>query len=474
MVATLLLACGPDAPTIDRTPGVVPTSTYFELRVIGGDRTLQALAERAGPAARPFVVGSVRDLIDGVIALPGPVRGRVRGDGELRVLATSGDDGLELAVAVPFDAAGLDTLEPGGPRGTSRPGGAANLAVVPATADSPALLIAAASADHLAATLPYLAFAAFDSKPEGLHARFPERRFAEDLRPWLERMTEDLVRQGRASIASERARRDRPPELGDPEVVLDRLGTLAEHLGALAADLGATEISLTTDAAGTHLRLSSALSDSPLTDALTASRSFPLDAAMLPEGTAVALTLADPELLSVALELAGDRLDDTARDELRSWANTWPSGPRTIALGAAPGRFVWARAHTTGESANEATKDARWTTLPITRAWADALGGCETSCTFEPHADRLSLGVIPSRTLANDPDASRALRGDAHFALVLDGARAATWLDPSRPLTPPAVVVVRLTHTSNAVVLTLDATPDALPPLVSLTTSFAE
>ena len=74
-VATLaVIACGSSEPTVDRTPGLAPSSTCFELRVIGGDRTLRELAEHAGPSARPFVVGSVRDLIDGAIALPGPVR----------------------------------------------------------------------------------------------------------------------------------------------------------------------------------------------------------------------------------------------------------------------------------------------------------------------------------------------------------------------------------------------------------------
>lgn len=507
-VATLLLsACGSNEPTVDRTPGVAPSSTYFELRVIGGDRTLRELAEQAGPAARPFVVGSVRDLIDGAIALPGPVRDRVRGDGELRVLATEGDDGLELAIAVPFDVAGFEALEPGGPRNTSRPGGAANLAVVPATPDAPALLVAAASAEHLAVTLPYLAFAAFEPKPEGLHARFPARRFADDLRPWLERTATELVRQGRASIASERARRDRPPELGDPEVVLDRVAALADRLGALVADLGPTELSLTTDAAGVHLRVTSAVSDSPLRDVLTSSSGVVLDAARLPEGTALAVTWPEAELLPIVLALAGDRLDEASRAELSAWAARWPSGPRTIALGTAPGRFGLAHAHGTNApssdpstpneagaaiaapsqspnvespsrgsrpaTANEAGV-ARWTTQPFARAWADALGTCEGGCLFAPTEGRLALGTIPSRTLADDPDAARAVRGEALFALVVDGARVAAWLDPSRALDPPAVVVLRVTHTDDALVLHVDATSEALAPLVGIATSFAE
>jgi len=509
LATLLLIACGSSEPTVDRTPGVAPASTYFELRVIGGDRTLRELAEHAGPSARPFVVGSVRDLIDGAIALPGPVRDRVRGDGELRVLATEGDDGLELAIAVPFDAAGFDALEPGGPRNTYRPGGAANLALVPATADAPALLVAAASAEHLAATLPHLAFGSFEPKPEGLHARFPERRFAEDLRPWLERSATELVRQGRASIASERARRDRPPELGDPEVVLERIATLADRLGALVADLGPTELSLTRDAAGAHLRVTSAVSDSPLRDVLTSSPDVTLDAARLPEGTALAITWPDVELLSIVLALAGERLDEVSRTELSAWTARWPNGPRTIALGAAPGRFALAHAHGTNApapssdpnapneagsagatrqespnvdsprrasrpaSANE-TQVAHWTAQPFARAWADALGTCEGGCVFAPTEGRLALGTIPSRTLADDPDAARAVRGEALFALVVDGSRVAAWLDPSRALDPPAVVVVRVTHEEDAVVLHVDATSGALSPLVGIATSFAE
>jgi hypothetical protein len=474
-----LIACGSSGPTVDRTPGLAPASTYFELRVIGGDRTLRELAEHAGPSARPFVVSSVRDLIDGAIALPGPVRDRVRGDGELRVLATEGNDGLELAIAVPFDATGFDALEPGGPRNTHRPGGAANLAIVPATPDAPALLVAAASAEHLGATLPYLAFGSFEPAPEGLHARFPERRFAEDLRPWLERTAMELVRQGRASIASERARRDRPPELGDPEVVLDRIAALAERLGALAADLGPTELSLTSDAAGAHLRVTSAVSDSPLRDALTSSTEVALDAARLPEGTALALTWPDAELHPLALALAGDRLDEASRAELTAWAARWPSGPRTVAFGAAPARFGLAQAHDASTpsadptAANEAPA-ARWVAQPFARAWADALGTCEGGCVFAPTEGRVALGTIPSRTLADDPDAARALRGDALFALVVDGSRAAAWLDPSRALDPPAVVVLRVKHEDDALVLHLDATSGALAPLVGIATSFAD
>lgn len=510
ILATLMLACGPDEPTVDRTPGVAPASTYFELRVIGGDRTLRAFAEHAGPGAQPFLVGSVRDLIDGVIALPGPVRDRVRSDGELRVLATEGDDGLELALAVPFDAADFEALEPGGPRNTLRPGGAANLAVVPATTHEPAILVAAASAEHLAATLPYLAFASFEPKPEGLHARFPERRFAEDLRPWLERTATELVRQGRASIASERARRDRPPELGDPEIVLDRVATLADRLAALSADLGPTELSLTTDAAGAHLRVTSALADSPLRDVLLASSSVALDAARLPEGTALAVTWPEAELLPLVLALAGERLDEASRAELSAWASRWPSGPRTIALGAAPGRFGLAHAHTAnaptsgdpnapnearapGETRPESPNVERsprgsrpstpngagvpiagWIAQPFARAWADALGTCEGGCLLAPTEGRLALGAIPSRTLADDPDAARALRGDALFALVVDGARAAAWLDPTRALDPPAVVVLRARHEESALVFAIDATPGALAPLVGIATSFVD
>jgi hypothetical protein len=437
------------------------------------------------------------------------VRDRVRGDGELRVLATESDDGLELAIAVPFDSAGFEALEPGGPRNTSRPGGAANLAIVPATPDAPALLVAAASAEHLAATLPYLAFAAFEPKPEGLHARFPERRFAEDLRPWLERTATELVRQGRASIASERARHDRPPELGDPEVVLDRVATLADRLAALVADLGPTELSLTTDAAGAHLRMASAVADSPLRDVLTSSPDVALDAARLPEGTALAVTWPEAELLPIVLALAGERLDEASRAELSAWAARWPSGPRTLALGATPRRFASAHAHGTNAptpssdpsapneegaagatpsqppnvespsrgsrpaTANEAGV-AHWTSQPFARAWADALGTCEGGCLFAPAEGRLALGAIPSHTLADDPDAARAVRGEALFALIVDGSRVAAWLDPSRALDPPAVVVARVTHEEDAVVLHVDATSGALAPLVGIATSFAE
>lgn len=510
VAALALLACGSNEPIVDRTPAVAPASTYFELRVIGGDRTLRELAEHAGPSARSLVVGSVRDLIDGAIALPGPVRDRVRGDGELRVLATEGrDDRLELAIAVPFDAAGFDALEPGGPRNTHRPGGAANLAIVPATIDAPALLVAAASAEHLAAALPYLAFGSFEPKSEGLHARFPERRFAGDLRPWLERTAAELVRQGRASIASERARRDRAPELGDPEVVLDRVATLADRLAALVADLGPTELSLTTDAAGAHLRVTSAVADSPLRDLLISSSGVVLDAARLPEGTALAVTWPEAELLPIVLALAGDRLDEASRAELSAWAARWPSGPRTIALGAAMGRFGLAQAHGTSSpvpssdpsAPNEAGSAgatpsrapnvespsrgsraatpneapvARWASQPFARAWADALGTCEGGCLFAPTEGRLALGTIPSRTLADDPDAARVVRGEALFALVVDGSRVAAWLDPSRALDPPAVVVLRVTHTDDAVVLHVDATSEALAPLVGIATSFAE
>jgi len=481
-VATLaVIACGSSEPTVDRTPGLAPSSTCFELRVIGGDRTLRELAEHAGPSARPFVVGSVRDLIDGAIALPGPVRDRVQGNGELRVLATEGDDGLDLAIAVPFDTVGFDALEPGGPRNTHRPGGAANLAIVPATSDAPALLVAAESAEHLVATLPYLAFGSFEPKPEGLHARFPERRFAEDLRPWLERTTRERVEQGRASIASERARRDRPPELGDPEVVLDRVAALVDRVAALVADLGPTELSLTSDAAGAHLRVTSALSDSSLRDVLTSSSDVALDAARLPEGTALAITWPDVELLPIVLALAGERLDEASRAELSAWAARWPNGARTIALGAATGRFGLAHAH--GTTAPTPSADptapneapiARWTAQPFARAWADALGTCEGGCVFAPSDGRLALGAIPSRTLADDPDAARSLRGEALFALVVDGSRIAAWLDPSRAFDRPAVVVLRVTYEDDAVVLHVDATSGALAPLVGIATSFAE
>ena len=69
---------------------------------------------------------------------------------------------------------------------------------------------------------------------------------------------------------------------------------------------------------------------------------------------------------------------------------------------------------------------------------------------------------------------ARAVRGEALFALIVDGSRVAAWLDPSRALDPPAVVVLRVTHTDDAVVLHVDATSGSLSPLVGIATSFAE
>ncbi|MCB9615617.1 MAG: hypothetical protein H6722_24560 [Sandaracinus sp.] len=462
LVLASLLACGDDAPTVDRTPGVAPTDTRFELRVVGGDRTLRGLAEPFGPEVDGLFATTVLDVIERALALPAPVRERVRGDGELRVLATDGADGLDFAFAVPFDARGFETLEAGGPRGTWRPGGAANLALVPATPDSSATLVAATTAEALTEALPYLAFARFEPLPAGLHVRFPGRRFAEDLRPVLARSAREQLQRARQSLAAERARRDEAPPLGDPEVVLARVEAFVDRLVGHVSDLGPTELTFTHDATGVHLRLRSTLEDSPTRDALAAWSASPLDATQVPQGSALAIAVPSIELAPLVEAMAGERLDADARESLASFARAWPEGARTVALGRSEaGRFVRARAvDAPGDEVVAPLVEA-----PFVRAWAERLAD---GAPLRLHSRELALGDAPTSSLADDPDLARLWRGPARFALYADAFAVAGWLAPDAPRRDGSGVVLRMQGGNDAIEITIDAPADALPPWVAL------
>lgn len=146
--------------------------------------------------------------------------------------------------------------------------------------------------------------------------------------------------QGRRTLAAEREAHDGPPELGDPEAVLDRLQELGQLVAEALADVGSVDASLDLEGNQLQLEVRAALREgAPFTERARSWPQAPHRFEAVPEGTALAyfragLPEGEDTLAEVLQEVAGERLGLAERDALAAVAEAVHGAPRTLAAGA--------------------------------------------------------------------------------------------------------------------------------------------
>lgn len=184
------------------------------------------------------------------------------------------------------------------------------------------------------------------SVPEGVVAQRGSEMAGDAVRSW--------IAQGRRTVAAEREAHDGPPELGDPDAVVDLLQELGNGVTEALADIGALRATLDLEGNQLQLEVRAALRDgAPFTERARAWPQAPHAFDSLPDGTALAYFRAGiPEgedtLASVLQTVAGERLGLAEREALSSVAEAVHGAPRTLAAGGnEQGPFLLWRARDT-------------------------------------------------------------------------------------------------------------------------------
>lgn len=527
MAACLLLvaACGEPAPPtsvapapeVDRSAGERPSATLAELAFDGGDDALAGMIARlpSGPL-RAGVPDRLATVLDGLVEIPPPILSRISPSSPLRLVMARQDDEPRAALVVRLDEAVPETdREPGGPRGSERVGERAavddRIAVV---ADDPAMLEAA---------FGYLAYTALPRAGEdgAIVVTLPAATVATTARSALERRIEERRASVLASIAAARAAHDRPPDLGDPEVLV---GALADALLARTAylpDLGDATLTLRATSSGLALELEAPVTEeSPLATALAErtrvgaalAAAAPTSAALVVATgtTSAGRTASATELSGMLASLGGERVS-AAEHEGLDRASTSIASIRgdegALALGAGDDGSAYLLGLTRTDSSLAAPMP--WgRAFPWTSTLFAALFGCAPrAATATPcgevasvtragdgiRADVLGRGAaalaesaraaLAAGAPASSPDLARDLAAvpEDTFALVLARPLRALPLlallgGPPRAGLPrgDGALVIALAHHEHRLAVTLRVSTSALADLQALRDLFAD
>ena len=287
------------------------------------------------------------------------------------------------------------------------------------------------------------------SVPEGVVAR----RVREDLRG----MVGGQLQQARSSLAAERQAHERPPELGDPEAVLEHLQSVGTLLVDALEDVGTLEATLDIEGSQLQLEVRAALRQgAPFTERARAWPQAPHRFATLPEGTALAyfragLTEGEDTLAALLQTVAGERLGLAEREALSTVAAAVREAPRTLAVGGNEhGPFVLWRSRdvalgTVAEPLRETFVAGYLATL------ASSASGCEGS--GARLAGRAS-GRCPDAPVSNLRGSTFVVAMEGQRLLIDDGAADSA--------------VARVANDESPVVAALLLVPSALPAAVRL------
>ncbi len=315
---------------IDPATIEVPSDLLMEA-CAGEERA--ALEEALGPVGRSALIPSdTRAALGEVSEAASEHSGHVEPRAAMCTLSlrgTDGDDGRLVVAPLARPIEGGEAGAPGGGRWLAEQVAVIGDALV---VGSDRALIEHAGAYAALRLLPAEREAAMTiAAPEGVVAQRGREQVADLVRQW--------VAQGRRTLAAERQAHDGPPELGDPEAVLDGMQELGNALTEALADVGAVRASMSLEGSQVQLEVRAGLRDgAPFTERARGWPQAPHRFAALPDGTALAyfragLPEGEETLAELLQTVAGERLGLAEREALASVAEAVHEAPRTLAAG---------------------------------------------------------------------------------------------------------------------------------------------
>lgn len=338
-------------------------------------------------------------------------------------------------------------------------------------------------------------------RERAVEVRVPEGVMAQRARDDVRNALNEWVRQGRGSLAAERQAHDGPPELGDPEALIDQLEATARLMVDALEDVGAVEAEIGIEGSELQLEVRAALrEDGPFGERARGWPQAPHQLGTLPEGTALAyfragLPEGEDTLATVLQALAGERLGLAERAALTQVADAVHEAPRTLALGGNDqGPFVLWRSRgveldTVAQPLREAFAAGYLATLASTASGCSGSGArlagrASGRCPEAPVSHlRGSTFVVAQEGQAlliddgpADPGIARVAAGDgpvvAALLLVPSSLPAAVRLfKPAPPLgtvPPGGAILVTLAVDDDGLVLRAKAASDAFGILARL------
>lgn len=480
--AALALACGsepaappePSAAPVDRSAAELPAGVLVELSFDGGDAGLAALIARLPPTPlRAGIPSRVSTLLEGLIDTPLEIGTHVAASSPLRVLMVRLDGEVHSVVAVRLDApipASARAIG-AGPRGADRVG-------TRAAVDDQIAVVSddAATLDRTFAYLAYVALAR-PSTEGAIVAHAPASTLATTLRTGLEEAVAERRARLLASVAAARAAHDRPPDFGDPEVIVTHVADALLARIAYLPDLGDATITLAPTSSGLALSAEAPITEgSPLAVALqdrtrvgaALAAAMPTSAALVVAtgASAEARAGASLELAELLGDVGGARVGEAERAslaELSRGITALRGDEGALALGASDDEGAYVLTLT--QPGTDAPAPALWgRSLP----WLSQVLGAIAGCT--PVAPRASAEGTPLcgdtllATRAREGARADALARDA--GALAESSRAALVARASAPSPDLARDLGALPSSSFAILLLRPLR--ALPLLVAL------
>jgi len=402
-VLVALLGCGSceseeETPSIEpaapATPAVAPEGLLWELSVGGGSAMLGATRDLLPTAELRALLPARPGALVERVAPSLPVADAVSADATVWVVAVRTDLARgQLALAVPVEVpegqASLGDLPliPGAPHG-ARWVGSAPTADATAAVVSGGVLVVTSSPRMLETVLPYMTRTLIPSSTvTGFRLRVPPGVAAGPVRQQAERLLSESLAEWSASAERERAEHVEPPELGDPEGLIEHLrGRLGRWIAYLP-DLQEVTAWLRPEPGGFAVTVDASIAaDSPLDTLLRAYPARPifgLDA--LPAGTAVASSFTrgpdDPgglDTVDAIMAVGGSRIGERARGDLRRGADALDDarGEGTLVALGTDALGPWALWATRGGGSLDAEALRRALGAEYVRDVAAALLGC--------------------------------------------------------------------------------------------------
>ncbi len=436
-------------PTLDPSTIETPTDLLMEA-CASADRA--AVREALGPVgSAALFTADTRAALAEVTEEAAPYTSHVEPRAQLCALSlrsTNPDDTSRLVVApIARPIEGGDEGAPGGGRWLSERVAVIGDALVVGT--ERALIEHAGAYAALRALPAERTHAIAIQVPDGVMAQ----RARDDVRDALN----EWVRQGRGTLAAEREAHEGPPELGDPEALIDRLEATARLMVDALEDVGAVQVELGIEGSELQLEVRAALREgAPFTERARGWPQAPHQLDTLPEGTALAyfragLSENEDTLAALLQAVAGERLGLAERDALTQVAAAVREAPRTLAIGGnEQGPFVLWRSRdvaldTVAEPLREAFAAGYLATL------ASTASGCAGS------GRRLAgqaSGRCPEAPVSHLRGSTFVVAQEGQALLIDDGAA-----DPG---------IARVAAGDEAVVAALLLVPSSLPAAVRL------
>ncbi|MBK8411907.1 MAG: hypothetical protein IPL19_28525 [Sandaracinaceae bacterium] len=417
----------PVAPALDPTP---PAGLSVEIWFAGGREALTGVRDQVrAEALRTMLPATMGELYERFAPLPENLRARVRDDAPL--VAVRVEDAQVVAALATLDGGtspfgATIPMVSGGPAG-SRFVGRAPVPGEPFVVLYEDVLLMARDPAQLEAALGYLVSRVRSAElgAPGLHIRSAEGVIARRARTEMDAALDEYVAAALAQVRAERAARETPPTLGDPEAFIQTVSTALRGLTAYMPDVVSATVWVGPTAHGLGVTFETELTPgSPAARTLAALPEVPTAAlGRLPQGTSIGGVLSpapqDQGLLSALAEVGGGRVrpeDQAALAALSASQRERSGGVLMFSLGATEDGGFALLATPTGPGADPAALNGALAT-PYVRALLGDLLGCPNA---EPRRNLALAARVPVCTRATPPvPALHHQADDTHSVLAL-------------------------------------------------------